>query len=70
MSCDSKMASFLVNSMSGLPLSSREASAVDEINVLRMSIVYVVGVIEREREMNSALLSCGKASANQRLSCH
>ena len=23
---------------------------VDEINVLRMSIIYVVGVIERERE--------------------
>ena len=31
---------------------------VDRINVLRMSIVYVVGATERE--MNSSLLSHGK----------
>ena len=49
-SCNSKMASFLVNYMSGLPSAQGKQVPVDEINILRTSIIYVVGVIERERQ--------------------
>ena len=54
-SCNSKMASFLVNCMSGLPSELNGSKCqLKKINVCRMSIVYVVRTIERE--MNSALL--------------